>query len=107
MEQPVQPCPMEQEELTPTYYVQCSYFWPEFIDKGSFVYSEVHFCSYKKELDCKTLEAAEQEAAAMNEQQIVCPLCGKRGKFKATTNYDMANEKRIMDQIVNNTGHIR
>lgn len=102
MEQHIDPCPMEQEELTPVYYVQCGYYWPEFFDKGAFVYSEVRFCSYKKPLTCESLAQAEEEAQKMNSQQVVCPVCGKRGKFKATTNYDMVNEQKIIDHIVNN-----
>jgi hypothetical protein len=94
-------CPFLTEEMEPTYYAQCGYYWPEFFDKGAFVYSEVRFCSYKKKLDCKTLEEAQKIVDQMNRDEV-CPVCGKRGKFKATTDFDMYNEQRIIDGIINN-----
>lgn len=94
-------CPLDQE-LVPTYLAKCSYFWPEFFDKGAFVYSEVRFCEFQRELEADTQEAAEEIVATMN-QEMACPLCGKRGKFRAMTNFDLINEKRILDGIVNNS----
>lgn len=94
------------EELEPVYYAKCSYCWPEFIDMGAFVTSKVRYCSYQKELDCHTEEDAERIVAKMN-QRDACPICGNHKKFKATTNFDMYNAKRILDQIVNSDGQGR
>lgn len=93
-------CPLDQE-LVPTYIAKCGYFWPEFFDKGAFVYSEVRFCAFQRELEADNQQEAERIVAQMNEQ-MTCPLCGKRGKFRAVTNFDLMNEKRILDGIVNN-----
>lgn len=94
-------CPL-QEELIPTYYAQCGYYWPVFFDKGAFVYSEVRFCQHREELECHTFEEAERIVEEMNSSKKVCPECKKAGKFKATTNYDLLNEQRIIDHVINN-----
>ena len=98
-------CPLD-EELEPVYYAKCGYCWPEFIDMGAFVTSKVHFCPYQKELNCHTEEEAERIVAEMNQKEE-CLVCGSHGKFKSTTNFDMYNEKRILDQIVNSDGQSR
>lgn len=95
-------CIAEEGDMEPVYYVKCSYCWPEFVDRGCFVYSEVHFCDYAKKLDCTTLEEAEAIAAQMNETEE-CPVCHHRHKFKATTNFDMMNEKDLADRLINNS----
>lgn len=95
-------CPLEGEGLVPKYYVQCGYCWPEFFDKGCFIYSEVRFCSFKLLLDCTTIDEARLVANRMNRDGVTCPVCGQKGKFKATTDYDMFNERRIIDGIINN-----
>ncbi len=92
-------CPSEGEGLIPEYYAQCKYYWPEFFDKGAFVYSEVRFCSHRVKLDCDSMEEAEKIVAEMN--HTACPVCGKVGKLKATTNFDMINDQRIIDQLLN------
>ena len=87
-----------EDDLVPAYIAKCNYAWPEFFDKGAFTYSEVRFCDYREELDCSTLEEAEKLVEAMNEEKA-CPRCGKRRKFVATTNYDLFNERRLINSL--------
>ena len=99
-------CLLEQMDLIPTYYAKCNYCWPVFHDKGAFVHSEICFCDYMVELDCHTLEEAEQIVADMN-QKTICPVCGKSKKFTATTNFDMYNERRIISSLNESAANAR
>lgn len=47
------------------------------------------------------MDEAEEIVTRMNREEI-CPMCGKQRKFKATSDFDMLNERRIIDGIVNN-----
>ncbi len=95
-------CPNEKEGLVPDYYAKCGYCWPEFFDKGCITYREVRFCSYREKLDCTSQEEAEKIVARMNQNGKTCPVCGHVGKFRALTNFDMINEQRIIDGVINN-----
>lgn len=91
-------CRERNENLEPTYYAKCGYHWPVFFDKGAFVYSEIRFCEYQEQLDCETMEEAEKIVAVMN-QEKVCPVCKKTNRWKAMTDFDIANELQLVKNM--------
>lgn len=93
--------------ILPVYYAKCTYAWPEFFDKGAFVYSEVRVCDYKQEVACETREEAEAAVQKMNEDGAVCPKCGQAHKFKAYTQIEILEEERMVQNIMNNIDHSR
>ncbi|WP_094606149.1 hypothetical protein SPSIL_039860 [Sporomusa silvacetica DSM 10669] len=87
-------------EITPEFYAKCSYFWPEFIDRGAFVTSVLHMCEYKIALECGSFEEAEALVAELNGQNKVCPECGSVSKFKAETEFEILEAIR-MTKVIN------
>ncbi|MBE5997038.1 MAG: hypothetical protein E7240_06765 [Lachnospiraceae bacterium] len=91
--------PCEKEGLKPTYMLKCGGFRPAFKKEGSFDYADVDFCTYTEILPCQTQEEADTVAEERNASGFVCPVCGKRYKLYATTNFEIANENQIAKRI--------
>lgn len=99
MEHVPYPCALDGEGLLPHYFISCGYYWPVFLDKGAFVCNELHYCTFRRELDCDCLEDAEAEAARWNREQRICPVCGHKGKFRGMTNFDLDNEAQLFRSL--------
>ena len=88
--------PCEQEPLKPMYYVKCAGFWPVFKDTGSFSYGTTEVCSFKQRIEVSSEEEAEDEAARWNADGFVCPICGKKGKLRGVTGFELHNEQNML-----------
>lgn len=82
------------------FYARCSYFWPEFHDKGAIVYSTVVECGYKEPLTCRSRKEADAIVNKMNKGHP-CPKCQKFHKWKTMTEFEIGQQENMVANIMN------
>ena len=91
--------PCEEENQTPVYYLKCTHFWPEFKETATFPYCVNHVCDWQEQIEVSTQEEADKAAAEANAAGFICPKCGQRAKLKGATQFEIYNDKRILESI--------
>ena len=91
--------PCEEAAQRPVYFLKCTYCWPEFRETASFPYCVTHLCDYQQPIDAQTQEQADQMAAEENAAGFVCPKCGQRAKLKGASQFEIYNDRRILESI--------
>lgn len=91
--------PCEEEEQAPVYYLKCTHFWPEFKKNAAFPYCVNHICDWQERIDAATQEEADRMAAEANAAGFVCPKCGARSKLKGATQFEIYNDRRLLESI--------
>ena len=91
--------PCEHDQQKPVYYLKCTHFWSEFAQTAAFPYCINHVCDYQQEIPAESQEQADEMAAAANAAGFVCPICGSRGKLKGASQFEIYNDKRVLESI--------
>lgn len=91
--------PCEEESREPVYYLKCTHFWTEFKSNPSFSYPEQHQCAWMEKLGVSTQEEADRAAEEAVRTKKVCPLCGTAGKYKGASQFEIYNDRRLLESI--------